>query len=47
MCNVFEAHILGAKNGTVCNGEQKKHFETKNAMVSTNYPVAQIIADAI
>ena len=47
MYNIFETCILCKENNTMYNGDRKKRLESKDTMIPTNSPVAQIIADAV
>ena len=47
MCNMFDSCVLSAENDAAHDGDRKKRLEAKDAMISTNSAVAQIIADAV
>ena len=47
MHHMFEACILGAKHGTMCEGDHKKCLKSKHMIILTNSTVAQIIANAV
>ena len=47
MYNIFETCILCTENNTIYNGDHKKCLESKDTIIPTNSPVAQIIADAV
>ena len=47
MYNIFETCILCTENNTMYNGDRKKRLESKDMIISTNSPVAQIIANVV